>query len=87
VIVTEHDPRVPNPLEFETDTPEADPLPSLEFKFATLRGTAPPEDPCNVAEPPITDPRRNAEQVPARLLARSKVAAVPMPDIPGPEEE
>jgi len=87
MVATAPVPRRPDPREFDTDTPDTEPPPEPEFKFAALRGTAPPEFPRDVREPPIVDQPRDSDQATARLLARSRPGMVPMPDVPEPEEE
>jgi hypothetical protein len=87
IMATAPNPRSSEPLEFEADTPETEPPSGPEFKFATLRGNAASEVPGDAWEPPIVDQRHDPDQTTARLLARSSPGAVPMPDVPEPEEE
>ena len=87
MIATAPVPRGSDALEFDTDTPETEPQSEPEFKFAALRGTAPPEVLRDAREPPIVDQRHDPDQATARLPVRSRPGMVPMPDVPEPEEE
>ena len=65
------------------DEPSSEP----EFRFATSPGWSPSDALPDSGRPPVATRPQNADRAIAQLLARPKRGAVPMPDIPEPEEE
>jgi hypothetical protein len=69
------------------DTRQHDPPPEPEFRFASPRDASQPGTLSGIAKPPVSSLRQNPDEAIARLLARPGRSAVPMPDIPEPEDE
>lgn len=69
------------------DTRQVEPPPEPEFKFASPRAASQPGSLSDVVKPPVSLHRQNPDEAIARLLARPGRGAIPMPDIPEPEDE
>jgi hypothetical protein len=80
-------PRGPDPLMTPEDTRQDEPPPEPEFRFASPRAASQPGALSDIAKPPVSPQCQNPDEAIARLLARPGRGAIPMPDIPEPEDE